>query len=313
MPQAPSRQRPEGAPVAADPGRGASPVQRSAATGYDWIFDHVDPWAAPTTAAAWSSRPTGLVLEIGAGTGHNLPGTAPPPGSWPWSPPSGDARQSHPGRPRAPVPVEILDGTAEDLLFPDASFDTVIAGLVLCAVPDLAGALEEARRVLCPGREVAVLRARPGAGPALGPLAGPGGASLGVAGRRLPPQPRRRGGHHRRRVPRAGAGPVRLPGHAAAGRSHVLGAAERPTYPDQLPLSVKRGESTLEGVRHRATRSRPPHPSLPARGRPSCRRPGSLRCRGRLASGWPKPAALLTGWRPPPATPDGNAAGGDRA
>jgi hypothetical protein len=52
MPQAPSRQRPEGAPVAAATSRGASPVQRLAATGYHWVFDHVDPWATPTTAAA---------------------------------------------------------------------------------------------------------------------------------------------------------------------------------------------------------------------------------------------------------------------
>jgi alkylmercury lyase len=43
MPQAPSGRRPEGAPVAADPSRGASPVQRLVAGGYDWVFDRVDP------------------------------------------------------------------------------------------------------------------------------------------------------------------------------------------------------------------------------------------------------------------------------
>jgi hypothetical protein len=74
MPQAPSRQRPEGAPVAAATSRGASLVQLGAA-GYDWLFDHVDPlggadhrrrlvatsrscrrWSAPTSSA-WRSGP----------------------------------------------------------------------------------------------------------------------------------------------------------------------------------------------------------------------------------------------------------------
>jgi ubiquinone/menaquinone biosynthesis C-methylase UbiE len=51
----------------------------------------------------------------------------------------------------ARVAVEVVDGTAEDLPFPDAAFDTVVASLVLCTVPGPAGALAEARRVLRPG------------------------------------------------------------------------------------------------------------------------------------------------------------------
>ncbi|MCS4559036.1 class I SAM-dependent methyltransferase, partial [Shewanella sp. C32] len=51
---------------------------------------------------------------------------------------------------RAPVPISVLDGTAEDLPAPDGSFDTAVSTLVLCSVRDLAAALGEIRRVLRP-------------------------------------------------------------------------------------------------------------------------------------------------------------------
>ena len=117
------------------------------------------------------------------------------------------ARANHTAQ-AARGPVEVIDGTAEHLPFSDAAFDTVVASLVLCTVPDLAQTLAEACRVLRPGGTLRFYEARSGRRPAAGPLAEPAGAPLGLVGRRLPPQPRRRGGHHRRRVPPAGAGPV---------------------------------------------------------------------------------------------------------
>jgi SAM-dependent methyltransferase len=51
---------------------------------------------------------------------------------------------------QAPVPVEVVDGTA-DTLPVEPGFDAGVASLVLCSVPDQGRALAELRRVLRPG------------------------------------------------------------------------------------------------------------------------------------------------------------------
>ena len=50
----------------------------------------------------------------------------------------------------APVPVRVVEGVAEALPAADGEFDTAVASLVLCSVPDQAAALGELRRVLKP-------------------------------------------------------------------------------------------------------------------------------------------------------------------
>ena len=54
----------------------------------------------------------------------------------------------------APVPVNVIDATAETLPFEDGSFDAAVASLMLCSVPDQKGALAEMHRVVRPGGQL---------------------------------------------------------------------------------------------------------------------------------------------------------------
>jgi ubiquinone/menaquinone biosynthesis C-methylase UbiE len=54
----------------------------------------------------------------------------------------------------APIPVRVLDGTAESIPLEDASVDAAVIAGVLCSVPDPAAALGEVARVLAPKGEL---------------------------------------------------------------------------------------------------------------------------------------------------------------
>ena len=95
---------------------------------------------------------SGRVLEIGAGTGLNLPHYDGSIESLVLTEPQAPMvrrlqRAVHEQAPQA----QVLRAPAEDLPFEDDSFDTVVTTLVLCGVDDQPRALREARRVLRPG------------------------------------------------------------------------------------------------------------------------------------------------------------------
>ena len=93
----------------------------------------------------------GAVLEIGGGTGANLPHYRDVDRVTIAEPDRFMRDRIGPKREDARVPVEVSAAGAEALPFPDGSFDTVVSTLVLCTVPDQASALGEVRRVLHPG------------------------------------------------------------------------------------------------------------------------------------------------------------------
>lgn len=104
----------------------------------------------------WMPRATGHVLEVGIGSGLNLPlfdpqrvtaiaGVDP------------SARLLARAAARAhdtAIPVELREGLAEALPFEAQSFDTVVFAYTLCSVDDPARALAEARRVLRSGGQL---------------------------------------------------------------------------------------------------------------------------------------------------------------
>lgn len=97
---------------------------------------------------------TGDVLEIGAGTGLNLPHYQPAVTRLVLAEPDKHMRMQLQhridGGPRAPFPIELVGVPAEELPFPDGSFDAVVSTLVLCSVGDPGRAIAEIRRVLRP-------------------------------------------------------------------------------------------------------------------------------------------------------------------
>lgn len=92
----------------------------------------------------------GEVLEIGGGTGANLPHYRDADRVVVAEPDHFMRRKLRPKLSQARVPVEVSEAGAEELPFADDSFDAVVSTLVLCTVPDQGSALAEVRRVLRP-------------------------------------------------------------------------------------------------------------------------------------------------------------------
>jgi ubiquinone/menaquinone biosynthesis C-methylase UbiE len=95
----------------------------------------------------------GRVLDVGCGTGRNLPlfdrgarviGLDP-------------TRDSLLAARRRAPDVPLVQGDAQALPFRAGAFDTVVSGLVFCSVPDPARGLAEVKRVLRPGGTLRML------------------------------------------------------------------------------------------------------------------------------------------------------------
>jgi SAM-dependent methyltransferase len=116
------------------------------------------------------SSASGRVLELGAGTGHNLEHYTDAVTELVLAEP--DPNMARLLRERlakdgtAAGNPTVIEAPAEELPFDDGSFDTVVATLVLCTVENPARALAEARRVLVEGGRFLYLEhvrsARPG-------------------------------------------------------------------------------------------------------------------------------------------------------
>jgi ubiquinone/menaquinone biosynthesis C-methylase UbiE len=96
----------------------------------------------------------GRVLEVGLGSGPNLPfyaGTADVVGLEPSTRLLSMARRV---RDAGGHDVELIEGSAESLPFDAASVDTVVTTWTLCSIRDVGAALREMRRVLKPSGQL---------------------------------------------------------------------------------------------------------------------------------------------------------------
>jgi ubiquinone/menaquinone biosynthesis C-methylase UbiE len=123
--------------------------RRIFAAGYDTVMSRAEKAGLGRHRQALVSRASGRVLEIGGGTGANLP----------YYRDDVDVVITEPEEPMARRlgrklythrPVCLVRATAEDLPFKAESFDYVVSTLVLCTVKDPVRALGELQRVLKP-------------------------------------------------------------------------------------------------------------------------------------------------------------------
>ena len=95
---------------------------------------------------------SGRVLEVGSGTGANLPYYGPGVESLTVTEPEPAMLRRLEQRVREQTPkAKVVRAPAEQLPFEDDAFDVAVSTLVLCGVDDQARALGELRRVLRPG------------------------------------------------------------------------------------------------------------------------------------------------------------------
>nr|WP_077214844.1 class I SAM-dependent methyltransferase [Bacillus dakarensis] len=121
---------------------------------YDMAMSPLEKGTFKTIRKELIGKAAGRVLEIGAGTGINFP--------FYQNVERVDAIEPNPlmiekAKKRlhlADVPVQYHTQSAENLSFPNMTFDSVVATLVLCSIPDPVSALKEIKRVAKPNASI---------------------------------------------------------------------------------------------------------------------------------------------------------------
>lgn len=131
---------------------------------YEKMAPRYDRWIGPFERILFGdgrqwvgARAQGDVLEVGIGTGRNIPYY--PAGVRLTGVDISEAMLEIASERamRSRRNVTLRRGDAQSLEFPDGSFDTVVFSLALCSIPDDRRAVAEAKRVLRPGGRIVLL------------------------------------------------------------------------------------------------------------------------------------------------------------
>ncbi|MEH7418476.1 class I SAM-dependent methyltransferase [Neobacillus drentensis] len=121
------------------------------AKGYDFFMRPLEKKKFKVIRKELLVKAKGCVLEIGSGTGINFPLYKSVEKVVAAEPSTYMIERSREKRIQSPVEIEIEQTGAEKLPFDDNSFDTIVATLVLCTIPNPEQAMIEMIRVCKPG------------------------------------------------------------------------------------------------------------------------------------------------------------------
>ena len=118
---------------------------------YDFFMQPLEKRKFSSIRRQLLNKATGQVLELGSGTGINFP-------LYPLGVQSVTAIEPNPhmtsraikNKSHAAVTIEIMQAGAENLPFEDHTFDTIVATLVFCTIPDAEKAVLEMKRLCKP-------------------------------------------------------------------------------------------------------------------------------------------------------------------
>ena len=114
---------------------------------YDFFMGPLEKGKFQSIRKELLQKANGVVLEVGSGTGINFPYYESVIKVTAIEPNQHMIKRSSKRREMSVVPIEVIEESAERLPFADNTFDTVVATLVLCTIPNPELAVQEMQRV----------------------------------------------------------------------------------------------------------------------------------------------------------------------